>query len=153
MKNISINFAAYQSQLKFKQEKDKRFIFCTIRNKYLVLTPEEIVRQLIIIYLIEEKQYPKNKIAVEKQLIINNRKKRFDILVMDKEIKPLVLIECKAPNVAISQMTFNQAAQYNLVLNATLFIITNGQSTYCCSINYKNKQYDFLEEIPYLDKI
>ena len=153
MKNIDINFVEYQSKLKFKTEKEKRFIFCGIRNKYLVLTPEEIVRQLILIYLIEDRKYPKNKIAVEKQLIINNRKKRFDILVMDKEIKPLILVECKAPNVAISQMTFNQAAQYNLALNAELFIITNGKSTYCCSINYKNKQYDFLEEIPYLDKV
>jgi len=153
MKNIDINFADYQSKLKFKTEKGKRYIHCTIRNKYLVLTPEEIVRQLILIYLIEARQYPKNKIAVEKQLIINKRKKRFDILIMDSEIKPKVLIECKAPNVAISQMTFNQAAQYNLILNASLFIITNGNSTYCCSINYENQQYDFLTEIPYLDKI
>lgn len=153
MTDININFAEYQSQLKFKVEQGKRFISCIIRNKYLVLTPEELVRQLILIYLIINRQYPKNKIAVEKQLIINNRKKRFDILVMDNEIKPLVLIECKAPNVAISQMTFNQAAQYNLALNAKLFIITNGNTTYCCSINYEKQQYDFLEEIPNLDKI
>jgi len=153
MKNIEINFAEYQSELKFKQEKGKRFIFCSIRNKYMVITPEEIVRQLILIYLIIDRKYPKNKIAVEKQLIINNRKKRFDILIMNNEIKPLVLIECKGPKVAITQMTFNQAAQYNLALNAQLFIITNGHSTYCCSIDYKNQQYDFLEEIPYLDKI
>jgi hypothetical protein len=153
MKNININFADFQSQLKFKQEKGKRFIFCSIRNKYMVITPEEIVRQLILIYLMEDRQYPKNKIAVEKQLIVNGRKKRFDILVMNENIEPLVLVECKAPKVPISQMTFNQAAQYNLTLNADLFIITNGNTTYCCSINYANQQYDFLAEIPYLDKI
>lgn len=148
MKNINLNFTDLQSKLKFKQEKNKRFIFCLIRQRYMVITPEEIVRQLLLLYLVEIKHYPKNRIAVEKQLDINGRKKRFDILVLNKEVEPIVLIECKAPNVAISQLTFNQITQYNLTLKADLLIVTNGEMTFCCTMNHEEKTYDFLENIP-----
>jgi len=148
MKNIHLDFTDLQSKLKFKQKKEKRFIFCLIRQKYLVITPEEIVRQLILLYLVEIKAYPKNRIAVEKQLDINGRKKRFDILILNKEIQPVVLIECKAPNVLISQLTFNQITQYNLTLNADFLIVSNGEMTFCCTMNHEEKTYDFLDEIP-----
>jgi hypothetical protein len=151
MKNINLDFTDLQSKLKIKQEKGKRFIFCLIRQKYLVITPEEIVRQLFLLYLIELKAYPKNRIAVEKQLDINGRKKRFDILILNKEVQPIVLVECKAPNVAISQLTFNQITQYNLTLNADLLIVTNGEMTFCCTMNHIEKTYDFLEEIPFYE--
>lgn len=148
MKNIELNLSELQSKLKFKQEKKKRFIFCLIRQRYLVLTPEEIVRQLILLYLIEIKAYPRNRIAVEKQLEINGRKKRFDILVLNKEVKPMVLVECKAPNVPISQLTFNQIAQYNQTLAADVLIVTNGNLTLCCTTNQVERTFEFLETIP-----
>ncbi|MFT6936493.1 MAG: type I site-specific restriction-modification system R (restriction) subunit [Saprospiraceae bacterium] len=148
MKNINVDLLSFQSELKFREEKGKRFIFCLIRQRYLVLTPEEIVRQLMLLYLIGEKHYPKNRIAVEKQLKINGRKKRFDILVLDKEVQPIVLVECKAPNVPISQATFNQIAQYNLTLNSDILILSNGKITYCCTMNHERRSYDFLDGIP-----
>ena len=86
MKDIKIDFSNLQQYLKIKNEKGKRYIFCSIRNKYLVITPEEIVRQLMLLYLTKVKLYPKNRIAVEKQLIINGRKKRFDILVLNQAV-------------------------------------------------------------------
>lgn len=152
MEDISIDFSALQQYLTIKNEKGKRYIFCCIRNKYLVITPEEIVRQLLLQYLTRVKLYPKNRIAVEKQLIINGRKKRFDILILNKEVEPTILIECKAPSIPITQAVFNQIAQYNMSLNTNLLIITNGEMTYCCSVNRENKRFEFLTEIPSFEK-
>lgn len=148
MKGIAIDFIALQKELIFKNEKGKRYIFCLIRNKYLVITPEEIVRQLMILYLTKVKLYPKNRIAVEKQLVINGRKKRFDILIMDKAVNPCLLIECKAPNISITQAVFNQIAQYNMLLKTELLIVTNGELTYCCRVNHHKQRFDFMNEIP-----
>lgn len=152
MKQITIDFTALQQYLTIKNENGKRYIFCNIRNKYLVITPEEIVRQLFLLYLTKVKLYPKNKIAVEKQLTINGRKKRFDILILNKEIEPEVLIECKAPNVPITQAVFNQIAQYNMSLKTDLLIVTNGESTYCCGVNRENQAFEFLANIPIFEK-
>ncbi|MFK7948676.1 MAG: type I restriction enzyme HsdR N-terminal domain-containing protein [Saprospiraceae bacterium] len=152
MEQISIDFTTLQQYLTIKNEKGKRYIFCTIRHKYLVITPEEIVRQLLLLYLIKIKLYPKNRIAVEKQLTINGRKKRFDILVLNKEVEPEILIECKAPNVPITQAVFNQIAQYNMSLNSDLLIVSNGKSTYCCHVDRKNQQFEFLSVIPVFEK-
>lgn len=145
---INLNFTDLQSKLRIKQEKGKRFIFCLVRQRYLVITPEEIVRQLILLYLVEEKGYPKNRIAVEKQLDINGLKKRFDILILNKNIQPLVLIECKAAHIPIQQNTFNQITQYNLTLKADYLILSNGRETYCCTLNHEEQRYDFRAEIP-----
>ena len=152
MKNIEIDLLSFQSELKFREEKGKRFIFCLIRQRFLVLTPEEIVRQLMLLYLVEVGNYPKTRIAVEKQLEINGRKKRFDILVLNKEVQPIVLVECKAPKVPISQATFNQIAQYNLTLKSDILILSNGQTTFCCTMNHERKGYDFLDEIPEFER-
>lgn len=148
MKDILIDFSELQQYLTIKKEKGKRYIFCSIRHKYLVITPEEIVRQLVLQYLIKVKSYPKNRIAVEKQLDINGRKKRFDILILNKAVEPEVLIECKAPNVPITQAVFNQITQYNMSLKTDLLIITNGRMTYCCTINREDERFEFLSEIP-----
>jgi hypothetical protein len=146
--SVSIDFGALQQFLKIKNENSKRYIFCIIRKKYLVITPEEIVRQLFILYLINTKHYPKNRIAVEKQLLINGLSKRFDIMILDKNFEPLILIECKAPNVPITQDVFNQVARYNMSLQTDLIIVTNGKETYCCKVNRINKEFEFLEDIP-----
>ncbi len=148
MNNVEINLAEFQSKLIFRKEQGKRYIFCCIRQKYMVLTPEEIVRQLILWYLMENRNYPKNRIAVEKQLDINGRKKRFDILILNKAVEPMVLVECKAPNVPITQAAFNQVVQYNSILKTDLLIVSNGESTFCCTINSAAKAFSFLEEIP-----
>ena len=105
-----LNLPTYQFKLKSSQ--NKQLIFDIIRKKYVVLTPEEWVRQNLIQYLIQVKNFPISLIACEKQLIVNNLKKRFDLLIFNKEGNPDIIIECKAPKVSISQATFDQIAQY-----------------------------------------
>ena len=96
----------------------------------MVLTPEEWVRQHFVSYLIEEKKYPRSLIALEKQLIVNNRKKRTDILIFNTAGTPEIIVECKAPSVKITQATFDQIARYNLKLKANYLIVTNGIRTF-----------------------
>ena len=131
-----------------KSNQNKQFIFDIIRKKYVVLTPEEWVRQHIIHYLVTEKEYPTSLIAVEKQLTINTLKKRFDILIFDKKGTPQLIIECKAPSIKISQNTFNQISRYNLELKATHIMVSNGLQHYYCKLDTINEQYTFLKDLP-----
>lgn len=123
-------------------------IFDKLRKKYMVLTPEEWVRQHYVSYLIEEKKYPTSLIALEKQLTINNRKKRTDILVFNTDGNPEIIVECKAPSIKITQDTFDQIARYNLKLKATFLIVTNGLEHFYCKMDFENETYIFLKEIP-----
>ncbi len=141
-----LNFPAYNFQLK-KQE-DKWLIFDPIRKKYYVLTPEEWVRQHTLQYLIQDKKYPKSLIAVEKELQINQTKRRFDIVVFNRQMRPEILVECKAPHITISQKTFDQANQYNWLLKAPFLFLTNGMKHYICQIDFKTNQFRFLKELP-----
>ncbi len=133
---------------KFKSSENKRFIFDTIRKKFMVLTPEEWVRQHFVHYLIRYKKYPVSLIAIEKQLTVNGLKKRTDILVFDKKGNPDIIVECKAPKIPIDQSTFDQIARYNLRLNAKYLIVTNGLQHFYCQMDFKNERYVFLENIP-----
>ena len=141
-----LNLPTYN--FKVKNSQNKTLIFDKLRKKYVVLTPEEWVRQHFIHFLIEEKKYPVTLIAIEKQLIINNLKKRADILIFNRNGNPEIIIECKAPSTKISQETFDQIARYNLKLKATFLIVTNGLSHFYCKMDFKNKTYLFLKEIP-----
>ena len=138
----------YQSDLKTKHSQGKRYIFDLIRKKYLVLTPEEIVRQLIILYLIEEKGYPKNKIRVEMGLTVNGLTKRCDILVFDDNFEPVLLVECKAAFVKVNQKVFEQIATYNMTLQVPYLLVTNGPQNFCSYINRAAESFEFLAEIP-----
>ncbi len=122
-----LNFPAIKARFK-KNEKGTIQIFDSIRNKFVDLTPEEWVRQHVIYFFVDELKTPASKIAVEKQLKLNNTIKRTDIVIYDLGIKPLVIIECKAPNVDINQATINQALNYNLTLNVPYLFLTNGNS-------------------------
>ena len=141
-----LNLPSYQ--FKLKSSENKQLIFDIIRKKYVVLTPEEWVRQNFIQYLIHKKNYPISLIASEKQLTINKLKKRFDILVFNSMGKPYIMVECKAPSIKISQDTFDQIARYNMAINATYLIVTNGLTHYICKMDSENKAYIFLKEIP-----
>lgn len=112
-----------------------------------MLTPEEWVRQHTIQFLIREKNYSPSAINSEVIVKINGMKKRADILVFRKE-KPLILVECKSPSVEITQMTFDQIARYNLELGADFLMVTNGLNHYYCQMDFENKKYIFLENIP-----
>ena len=119
-----------------------------IRKKNIILTPEEWVRQNFIQFLIKEKKYPKSLIAVEKQLRVNNVVKRTDILIFDKTGIPYIIVECKSSNGPITQDTFDQIARYNLKLNATYLIVTNGLQHFYCKMDHQKMKYIFLNEIP-----
>lgn len=133
---------------KIKNSKNKQLIFDPIRKKFLVLTPEEWVRQHFVAYLMLHKKYPVSLIAVEKQLQINGLKKRTDILVFNTLGTPEIIVECKAPSVPITQHTFDQIARYNLQLEANFLIVTNGLEHYYCMMDHKNERYQFLKDIP-----
>ena len=134
--------------LKLKSSENKTLIFDIVRKKYMVLTPEEWVRQHFVHYLIDEKKYPVSLIAVEKQLTVNNLKKRSDILVYNALGLPEIIVECKAPRIKITQATFDQIARYNLKLNADLLVVSNGLQHYISKMDFENEKYIFLEEIP-----
>lgn len=130
-----------------KQTEQTDFIFCPIRKKWLKLTPEEWVRQNVIQFLIQNKFYSKSSINSEVIVEINGMKKRADIIVFKKE-KPFLIVECKSPSVQITEAVFDQIARYNLELNADLLMVTNGLNHYYCRMDFTNKRYEFLAEIP-----
>ena len=143
---IKLNLPTYIFKLKSKE--NKTLIFDKLRKKYMVLTPEEWVRQHFVHFLIDKKNYPTSLIALEKQLTINNRKKRTDILVFNTEGTPEIIVECKAPTIKVTQDTFDQIARYNLKLKANFLIVTNGLDHFYCKMDFENETYIFLKEIP-----
>ena len=143
---LKLSFPNYEFRLKKIDE--KRFIFDEIRKKYIELTAEEWVRQNCIKFLINEKKYKSQLIAVEKKIILNNLTKRFDIIAYDNNGDPNLLVECKAPNIAIRQETFNQILSYNRVINSKYLMITNGIIHYYCKIDNIDNKINFLKDIP-----
>ena len=141
-----LNFPTYKFRI--KSNENNYSIFDIIRKKYMVLSPEEWVRQHFVHYLIEEKNYPISLIAVEKKLTINKLTKRTDILVFTSEGLPHIIVECKAHSIKITQDTFDQIARYNLKLEANYLITTNGLEHFYCKMDTENEQYLFLKSIP-----
>ena len=141
-----LNFPTYTFRL--KNSKNKRLIFDEIRKKFMVLQPEEWVRQHCVRYLIKEKKYPKSLINVEKELRVNNLKKRYDIVVFNSDGSIHLVVECKSPSININQVTFDQISRYNLALEASYLMITNGLNHYYCTMDFKNERYQFLKDIP-----
>ncbi|MBE7685294.1 type I restriction enzyme HsdR N-terminal domain-containing protein [Tenacibaculum piscium] len=141
-----LNLPTYKFRL--KSNDNKTFIFDNLRKKYLVLTPEEWVRQHFVRFLMEEKKYPASLIAIEKQLVLNTLQKRTDIVIFSSDGTPNIIVECKAPKIKIAQDTFDQIARYNLKLKANFLVVTNGLSHYFCKLDTKNETYIFLKDIP-----
>jgi predicted type IV restriction endonuclease len=141
-----LNFPEYS--FRFKNSENKVLIFDEIRKKFVVLTPEEWVRQHVVKFLLEEKKYPKSYINVEKNIKINALTKRYDIVVFNPDGSIFLLVECKAPEVSITQNVFDQIARYNLKLNAQYLMVTNGLNNYFCQMNFENEKYIFLKELP-----
>jgi hypothetical protein len=141
-----LNFPSYTFRV--KNSENRTLIFDVIRKKFLVLTPEEWVRQHVVQFLIQEKKYPLSHINVEKQITLNGLKKRYDVVVFKPNGELHILVECKAPEVSISQITFDQIAQYNFKLNATYLMVTNGLSHYYCQTDFVAEKYEFMQEIP-----
>jgi hypothetical protein len=134
--------------LPIKNNENKKHIWDPFRKKWVLLTPEEWVRQHCLAFLVDEKVFPKTLINVEKQLIVDGVKKRYDIIVFSPQGKVLLLVECKAPNVIISQRTFDQIAQYNRAVQSHLLMVTNGINHYFCDMKQSNDHYHFIENLP-----
>lgn len=141
-----LNFPSYTFRV--KNSENRPLIFDEIRKKFIVLTPEEWVRQHVVKFLIQEKNYPISHINVEKQITLNGLKKRYDIVVFKPDGKLDILVECKAPEITISQNTFDQIAQYNFKLNANYLMVTNGLTHYYCQMDFVAEKYQFMQEIP-----
>jgi hypothetical protein len=141
-----LNFPTYSFRLKNRE--NKRFIFDDIRKKFVVLQPEEWVRQHCINYLVVQKNYPKTLINVEKELKINGLSKRYDIVIYNSDGSIHLIVECKSPKININQETFDQIARYNLTLNATYLMVTNGINHYYCAMDFETERYNFLKDIP-----
>ena len=134
--------------LKTKSVEGTIQVFDVIRKKYFVLTPEEWVRQHFIHYLNAEKNYPMGLMGVEKMVKYNALKTRADILLYTTKGKAKMIVECKAPNVKITQDTFNQIAKYNFKLKVQFLVVTNGMQHFCCKMDYEKNINCFLEEVP-----
>lgn len=139
--------------IKLKKENNKAFIFDDLRKKYLVLTPEEWVRQHLVNFLITHKNFPKSLIVIEKGLVFNEMQKRADVLIYNKNLSPLLMVECKAPQVKISQKVFEQITAYNLVFKVPYLLVSNGMNHYCCQIDFEQQKFTFLEDIPDFNEI
>jgi hypothetical protein len=125
---IKVNYP--EPVFRFKEENGKEMIFDFIRKQWLLLNEEEWVRQNFIQFLVQELKYPSELIAVEKEIQLGDLKKRFDILVYDRDHKPWMLVECKAGEIVLDEKVLLQVLRYNISMPANFLVITNGQFTY-----------------------
>jgi type I site-specific restriction endonuclease len=145
-----LNLPTYS--FKIKSEDNRKYIFDEVRRKYLLLTPEEWVRQNFVKYLVSEKKYPQQLISIEMEFKIRKLVKRCDIVVFNKSGNPGLIVECKSPSVTIGQDVFDQVSLYNRYLNVDFLVVTNGLKHYCCRYDRKEEKFFFTEDIPgYLD--
>ncbi len=139
--------------VKTKQGAQGPLVFDALRGRWVVLTSEEWVRQHFINHLVRDLGYPAGRIGVEWSLVLNGLAKRADIVVFDEERRPVVLVECKAPSVPITQRTFEQTARYNKVFQVGLLMVTNGIRHYCCRVDHHTGTVDFLDRLPAYDAL
>jgi hypothetical protein len=141
-----LNFPSYD--FRFKNSENKIYIFDVVRKKFVILQPEEWVRQHVIHFLITEKKYPLSLINVEKQVKVNSLVKRYDIIVFKSDGSIQLLVECKAPEITILQSSFDQIAQYNMQLKSDYLMLTNGLHHFFCKMDFEKEKYSFLRDIP-----
>lgn len=135
-------------RLKIREQNNKPMIHDCVRERWLVLQPEEMVRQLVVHYLITCKGYSRHRISLERGIVVNGLYKRFDLLVYDGQVRPYMLIECKSPQVPLTEATFRQIASYNQAFQVPYLFVTNGRDSYCCQMNYSAALFTFVAEIP-----
>jgi hypothetical protein len=141
---ININYP--EPGFRIKKESNKEFIFDTLRKKWLLLTPEEWVRQNFVQYLIIEKKYPATIIAMEKEIQLGELKKRFDVVVYDSNHQPWMMIECKAAEIKLDETVLQQILRYNISMPVPFIIITNGNLTY--GWQKKDNDLHLIQELP-----
>lgn len=143
---MEINLPRYE--IKFREQCGKRQIFDFLRRKYVALTPEEWVRQHFVHYLVSQKGYPKGLLANEVELVVGKKKLRCDTLLYNRMLKPQMIIEYKSPEIELTQRVFNQITVYNFLLHVEYLIVSNGRQHYCCRMDYDQRSYQFLRDIP-----
>lgn len=142
----SLNLPSYEARV--RSVSGRRQIFDVLRKKYVSLTPEEWVRQHFIHYLIEHLGYPAMLMANEVQLRIGDKRVRADSVLYDRRLAPRMIMEYKAPDVALTQKVFDQISAYNLLLRVDYLVVTNGLDTYACKMDYERGSYSFMTSIP-----
>lgn len=145
--NLNIDFIQHRSKLKFAKQGKNLMVWDRIRKNNIQLTPEELVRQCVILHLIDESKFSANLIQVERSIKVGEMSRRFDIVVYDKATKPYLLVECKRLSEPINDAVFEQITQYNRSLKAPYGLVTNGRISYCYSIDFASGSYQFLEEL------
>ena len=143
---MQLPFGEYQ--FNYQEQAGKKLIFDIIRKKYIALTAEEWVRQHILHFMIEALEYPKGLIAVEMGLRVNDLFKRADIVIHNNSGQPLMLVECKAPEIKLAQHIFDQAARYNLALQVPFLVISNGSDTICSRISFNDNSFEIMDHFP-----
>lgn len=149
---LDLDLHKHKDKLKIKKEGDQTLIWDIIRKKYLVLQPEELVRQLLAHFLIHDMDYPKSYIQFERGIKVHQMAKRFDIIVMDRHVNPFLLIECKSHRVKLTQETFDQVSNYNQKIKAPYILISNGVQSFCAHIDQKMGNYHFTDIPDYPSK-
>lgn len=145
-----LNLPHFQARIEYDVNKPR--IFDIIRKKFVVLTPEEWVRQHFI-HLLVNLGYPASLMAVERLVLVNQLKQRADLVVYNRKGKPALIVECKAPDVELSDKTIQQAARYNIQLDVSFIIITNGLKTYCVFMHPESKKHQVLTTIPTFENL
>lgn len=143
---IAISFPP--PDFKITREGNKEMIFDRFRKKYVVLTPEEWVRQNFLNYLVKVMEYPAALIGIEKEIYLGEMKKRYDIVIYNRATQPWMLVECKEMNVPLTEQTMQQVIRYNMVIPATFLVITNGIHTFCGKYMAREQQWHFLSALP-----
>ena len=141
-----LNLPSFDVKIRGTREKPEIFDF--LRRRYVALTPEEWVRQHFVHWLIEHKDYPKGLLGNEVALLCGDKTLRCDSILYNMEAKPQMIIEYKAPTVAVTQKVFNQISAYNLLLHVDYLVVSNGLQHYCCKMDYEHQTYTFLHDIP-----
>ncbi len=145
---LILDYLRHQSALRFKTVAGKQQVYDPIRRKYVALAPEELLRQLVLHYILFDKAYPTHRVRSEIGIQVNGMPRRCDILVFDAAVKPWLLVECKSPKIVLDQKAMDQAARYNLTLGVPYLVVTNGLHTYCCALDLEGGTYTFLDDFP-----
>jgi hypothetical protein len=135
-------------KIKTRQQNGNTEVFDPVRRKYVILNPEEMVRQALLKFLMEEKKIPRSRMSVEKQFLVQGLKKRFDLLIFDDQAKPWMIVELKSFGVNIDQQTIDQAGWYNFKLQAPYLLISNGKQSIAFEANFQSGTTRMLTELP-----
>ena len=146
-----LNLPPFEVKLKGTREKPEIFDF--LRRRYVALTPEEWVRQHFTHWLVEHRGYPQALLGNEIELRIGGKRLRCDSILYNRELKPRMILEYKAPTVSITQRVFKQISTYNLLLHVDYLVVSNGLQHFCCRMDYERGHYEFLQDIPEYQKL